>query len=302
MRAERFAAVASRLGKTLERCADETGVEDVHQARTGSRRLDAALDALERETCGGKSVRKSAAKLRKLTKKVRRRAGKVRDLDVHRGLLRKLTPELDSGAVDVKDEADGGAILRQAAELDAVLERRREKAATKLRQRACRLQEKLEQRAEAVLEAAREAGDPPADAEAAELALESFAELCREIPVLDTGTLHEFRKGAKHARYIAEGGDDAWSKRTAKRLKRVQDTIGLWHDWLVLAAEAEEEAGGGKTDLVQRLEAKRERQFNSAMRTTERVRKELLAEWSEHSGWNEGPGRAGEEILVKKSA
>ena len=285
MKAERFATVASRLESTLGRCVEASDVEAIHHVRTGSRRLDAALDALERETCETAAMRKSAAKVRKLLKKMRGRAGRVRDLDVHRGLLGKMGPEGDEGA--------DSAILGQIESLDAALAERRERWAAKFQQRAGKWQEKLQQRAENLLAAAQEAGDPPAESEAAELALESFVGICREMPVLNVGNLHAFRKGAKHARYIAEGGEDAWSQRTAKRLKRVQDVIGTWHDWLMLAEEALDAAGGQDTELVKRIEAQRDRQFESAMRTAGRARQDLTGEWQRFTRKSGARGEAG---------
>lgn len=294
MKAERFESVASRLGSTLERCVGVPDVEAIHHVRTGSRRLDAALDALERQTGKTAAMRKNAAKLRKLLKKMRKRAGKVRDLDVHRGLLEKLDPE--DGAVSAE------AIRQEIGGLDAALERRRCKRAAKFGRRAGGWREKLEKRATELRQAVEDAGDPPVEAEAAELALESFAGLCREIPVLDGRNLHDFRKGAKHARYIAEGGEDAWSKRTAKRLKRVQDTIGMWHDWLVLAKEARDAADGQENELVRRIEGKRDRQFASAMKTTERVRGELLDEWESFTRKKEVRGEAEARAELRKTA
>jgi CHAD domain-containing protein len=277
------------MEQTLARCAETPDERAIHHVRTGSRRVDAALDALERETGKTAEMRKSAAKLRKLLKKVRHRAGKVRDLDVHRGLLRKL---------DAEGEAAAGVEVRQEiAALDRELEQQRERRAVKFQQKAGGWRSKLERRSEALLHAAQEAGDPPAQSNEAELALVSFAGLCREIPVLELENLHDFRKGAKHARYLAEGGEDERSRRIAKRLKRVQDTIGVWHDWLELTAEAQEAAGGRVTELVQRLEAKRERELRSALKTTERVRLELLSEW-EH--WPRG--RAESRVAKVKSA
>ena len=291
MKAERFAAVASRLECTLGRCVEAPDVEAIHYVRTGSRRLDAALDALERETCETAAMRKSAAKLRRLLKRMRRRAGRVRDLDVHRGLLEKMGQQWDAEGVP-----------EEIAGLDAALAGRRERRAAKFGQRAGRWRKKLELRAGKLLAAAREADDPPADAEAAKLALESFAALCREMPVLDVGNLHAFRKGAKHVRYMAEGGEDAWSQRTAKRLKWVQDAIGMWHDWLVLAEEARDAAGGNETELVKRIEARRERQFGIAMRTAERAREEPLGEWESFSKKKEGRGEDAARAEWRKTA
>jgi CHAD domain-containing protein len=126
--------------------------------------------------------------------------------------------------------------------------------------------------------------------------------LCREIPVLDAGRLHDFRKGAKHARYLAEGGEDEWSQRTAKRLKRVQDAIGLWHDWVVLAEEARAAAGGQEGELVKRIEGRRERQLRSARKTTERVRQELLDEWESFAKRKVGEGASEAGPALRKTA
>ncbi len=307
MPSKRFTAVASRLESTLARSVDAPDVDAVHRTRTGSRRLEAALDALERETGDTETMQDATAKLRKLLKKIRKRAGTVRDADVHRALLRKLVPEMAAAggvgtdAAGVAAGAAATAIFQDAGVLDARLERRRVKKAQKFSRRAEKWRAKLEQRVGAVAQAAEEAGDPPAENGAAELALESFAGLCREIPVLNADTLHEFRKGAKHARYMAEAGEDDWSRSTAKRLKRVQDAIGLWHDWLELAVEARD-AGHGQTDLVKRIEAKRDRQFESAMRTTERAKRELLAEWGARAAGRKRPGRTAERAAMTKSA
>jgi CHAD domain-containing protein len=242
----------------------------MHHLRTDSRRLDAALDGLARETSETGAMQKSMGKLRELMKEIRRCAGRVRDLDVHRELLGKM-----------RWEGDAEAVQEEVALLDAELAERRSRGASELQGRSRKWRRKLAKRTGKLLTAAQEAGDPPVEAEEAELALEIFARLCREMPVLDAGNLHGFRKGAKHARYMAEGGKDAWSVRTAKRLKRVQDAIGMWHDWLVLGEEAREAAGGQDTELVKRIDARRDQQFGSAMKTAGRVRRELLAEWEQ---------------------
>lgn len=295
---EKFSAVARRLERTLAHCVAAPDVQAIHHARTGSRRLAAALDNLERKTDLGDAMQRSAAKLRKLLKIVRHSAGKARDIDVHRELLRKLASAEATGAVATSD-----ADLRQEiAALDAKLGRQREKAAGKFQKRAAKWRDKLERKTGAVFNAAGETDHVSAEPTAAELALESFAGVCREIPVLDAGTLHDFRKGAKHARYIAEAGDDDQSRRTVKQLKRVQDGIGAWHDWLVLAAEARNEAEGQENRLVKLVAAKRDQAFKSAVKTTAGVREELLGEWETQLGGKKEAGRAEGAIRQVKSA
>ena len=300
MQEERFATVALQMRKTLERCVTDPDVRAIHRARTGSRRVEAALDALERESSGSEVAPEAVGKLRKLLKRIRRGAGQARDADVHRALLRKLVPKLAAATGDAEPGDAKEAIVREAEALDAMLLRRREKKAAKFSRRAESWETKLKRRIAGVVEEmvpAEPKVSVPQAGRAADLALESFAGLCREIPVLEVGTLHEFRKGAKHARYIAEAGEDDESQQLAGRLKRVQDSIGVWHDWLMLAEEAQAVAEEQENELVKRIEAKRDRQYHSAVRMTEQIRRELLAMWKECPGAKKDPGSADLESL-----
>jgi CHAD domain-containing protein len=91
--------------------------------------------------------------------------------------------------------------------------------------------------------------------------------------------LHDFRKGAKKARYMAETGGDEYAGSVGKALKKLQDEIGDWHDWLVLAEEAHRALGDQGAELIARIEHKREQHYSSAMKTAERMRGRLMGEW-----------------------
>lgn len=272
MKSTGFTAAVTRLEDALIQSADSPDVKSIHHARTGSRRLNAALDTLKLDIGESESICKSVAKLRKLLKKVRRRAGKIRDIDVYRGLLGELVPS-DEAHADVNAE-----LRQQIAALDAKLDQRRAKAAERFQQRSAKWRDKLVRQSNTILQSLQQAANLSGQ-ETTAVALENFALLCRDIPVLDTETLHAFRKGAKHARYIAEAGDGKFAAQTAKRLKRIQDAIGLWHDWLMLAQEARDVADGKENELVRRAEIMRDHHFESAMKITPRVRSILLAEW-----------------------
>ena len=128
------------------------------------------------------------------------------------------------------------------------------------------------------------ASAPQAKARAARsadaVALEEFVRAVDAIPLLDAENLHEFRKATKKARYIAESeaeGEDYSS--VAKALKRVQDAIGEWHDWLCLWEEARTALGKDGLDLISSLEREVERHFAAAIKTTETMRARLSGEW-----------------------
>jgi len=93
----------------------------VHHLRTGTRRLEAALETLLQEPANAKSARqlhKSARSLDHLLHKIRRRAGVVRDADVHMEMLRELRRRALAGQVRGRVRAGasphaGSAFLRE---------------------------------------------------------------------------------------------------------------------------------------------------------------------------------------------
>lgn len=285
-------------------------MDPVHDTRTGTRRLQATLETLIRDLPAGdgdeavERIRAAATALRRTLKKIRRAAGPVRDLDVHRKLVGKLTKRA-LGEKDEKQNQPGAALghaaltnqpdvlespaagLRleglagQADHLDAWLKHRRSEMADALQEEAGDLVAKLDKRV-TELEAAlggrvrRGSRKPPGV-----VALDSFARLAMEMQHLDAGNLHDFRKGAKKARYVAElaAQEDAQAQQVAASLRKLQDEIGDWHDWLVLAEEARTALGAQPEELIELLDAEREEHFVKAMKTAAKLRGRLMGEW-----------------------
>jgi CHAD domain-containing protein len=116
----------------------------------------------------------------------------------------------------------------------------------------------------------------PADA----VALEDFVRAIDTMPLLDAENLHDFRKATKKARYVAEGGAEGQRlSSVAKALKRVQDAIGQWHDWLCLAEDARVAVGQHAPELTAALKLEVERHFAEALKTTLTMRGQLSGEW-----------------------
>lgn len=298
--------LAAKLRENLAKCGDDPNVDPVHDTRTGTRRLQATLEDLVRasqEGEAGEPVRAAAAATMKTLKKIRREAGPVRDLDVHRKLLDKLVRRAVQPCEDKKDEkgASGQAgidapdlletpeaglrvtdLEQRADDLDAWLKHRRSEQADGLKAQASDLVAKLDKRLEE-LEAAlpakqvlRARKKPPGV-----IALDAFARLASEMQMLDASNLHDFRKGAKKARYVAElaAQGDAHAKQVGETLKKLQDEIGDWHDWLVLAEEAHTALGEQATEPIALIEGERERHFVVAMKTAAKLRGRLMGEW-----------------------
>lgn len=309
---ERLRQLTAVLKHNLELCAKDATIDAVHDIRTGTRRIEAMLDTILRER-SQPAVRdgvtlepglqpddldKAARRWLRLLKRIRRTAAPVRDLDVHRRLLEKFKPRQKavSPALSVVESDDTPAansgigdaqtlppsiVEQQARDLDAWLKQTRQDEAQPLMKAAPKWAPRVEAQLAALEEAMRQSPlRRKVSRNAALTALEAFARLASRMQQLDAGNLHDFRKGAKNARYMAEsGGTDEQAGAVGKALKRLQDEIGDWHDWLVLAEEAHEALGSQGTELTALIEIQRDRHYAMAMNITERMRGRLMGEW-----------------------
>ena len=97
-----------KLGKSLKRVLHSSSPENIHQLRTGSRSLEAVIHALQLEN------KPRARRLLKTVVSLRRKAGKVRDMDVLIGFASKLaTPGQNDALVQLLDRlGTRGAVNR----------------------------------------------------------------------------------------------------------------------------------------------------------------------------------------------
>ncbi len=283
--------VTEEFKAELERCSADPAEECVHHVRTGTRRVQAMLETVLRETAKPSPDLQHATKAwLKDLKKIRRAAGTVRDLDVHRGLLKDLVerkqqpnghPETSDLITAPTQALPLSPLEQQADTLDTWLKDNRHEEAARFQKQISKRTRKVIDR-ESAFEAAAHA--MPADTArrqpkpTAVVALEAFARLSHEMPQLDETNLHDFRKGAKNARYIAESGaSDATATAVAKALKRLQDDIGDWHDWLVLSEEARTAVPDAE-ELIEILNNKTAHLYTAALKTSARLRGRLMGE------------------------
>jgi CHAD domain-containing protein len=297
---EHLRKLAAEFRAELERCEVSAEEVSVHRVRTGTRRVEAMIETLLREAGpSGPELPEVAQSWLKDLKKIRRAAAPVRDLDVHRGLLKKLVdrsrkpepmPEMINGDAEAElNLLTAPAVLlpvspleQQADHLDAWLKHARQQQAGSLKKEIAKRSRKFaahEAGFEQALVQAPAKGRRRTSRTSALVALEAFARLSAEMPILDQANLHDFRKGAKNARYIAEsGGEDPAAEAVAKTLKKLQDDIGDWHDWLVLSEEART-ALDDASELIAALDDKVARLYASSLKTAARLRGQLMGEW-----------------------
>ncbi len=229
---ERTQGLFRRLDVLLSRTGAAPTPERVHQVRTTARRLEAVLEIIYPEPTT--RVQKTLRGLKRL----RRRAGAVRDLDVQAAALRTLK---------IGREAERKARLLSAlADARAASEQQFQKAirASKTSKLRKRLQQTAAEMAQASVPPARNGHNwPPVwiDFDPVSASLRMFARLARQTKAITADNIHSYRTRCKRIRYVAEmAGPLPASKRVVGLLKRVQDSIGDWHDWQTLTITAEE--------------------------------------------------------------
>jgi CHAD domain-containing protein len=101
-----------------------------------------------------------------------------------------------------------------------------------------------------------------------------LAELDRDRAPLTEKRMHQYRLLGKRVRYLAEfAGRNAESMPFIQEMKRMQDVIGDWHDWLELTNRAEGSFGRAHdSSLVAVLQNLTRAKFRQAVRVLSEVR------------------------------
>lgn len=280
---QRLRKLTDTLKGKLAKCAHNPDEDAVHDTRTGTRRIEAALEAALRDaglqnSDGTDELSQAARAWERLLKTIRRAAAPVRDLDVQRKILKTLVPVVEAEIKIPVNEPESG-MASQVDKLDDALQNERDQRSARLKKNAAKWAAKLDSHFEAWT-TARRPGPHKIRTDAAATALNAFARLANQMHQLDAGNLHDFRKGAKKARYMAEaGGDDERASAVGKALKKLQDGIGDWHDWLMLAEEAQTYLDQNGALLTSEIERLRDVHFDMAMKMERKMRGRLMGEW-----------------------
>lgn len=269
---ERTQGLFRRLDVLLSRTGAAPTPERVHQVRTTARRLEAVLEIVYPEPIS--RVEKALRGLKRL----RRRAGAIRDLDVQAIALRSLK---------IGREAERKSrLLAELADRRAVCEKHFQKVvdAPKTAKLRKRLQQIAIEMAQASVPPEQNGHNwPPVwiDFDPVAASLRMFARLSRQTKALTADTLHDYRTSCKRIRYVAEmAGNSPDAKRVVGALKRVQDSIGDWHDWLTLTATAEDLFSHSlDSALIAAMRNTANAKFVEARAVANDVRRELMREY-----------------------
>ncbi len=193
----------------------------VHNFRTTSRRLQVLLEDLN------PSRGRKQKKLVKTLGRIRKRAGKIRDLDIQLAALRSLKMPLEPRRKT--------QLTHRLIELRHKHERRLEKLLTK--RHVAQITKRIRQAAKAMDGAAI---NDPLKVSRQILSQETVP----AASAINDEYLHRFRITVKRARYAAEfAPKSAESQLFGAQLKHLQDVLGQWHDWFTLTQSASRKLG-----------------------------------------------------------
>jgi CHAD domain-containing protein len=247
-----------RVTKFLRKNSKRPGSDAIHDLRTSARRLETAFVTLRLNS--KRSMKRMLVDL----KAVRKRAGKVRDMDV-----------LTADALTLKQNKEQDCLVQLLEHLGA----ERNKYAQKLRrviktsQRLRRALKRQSERAERLL---KQAANDPSTAKAIPMTVAKSIQLSAALtrPArLDRNNLHPYRLKVKELRNVLQLSDQADNSKLTTKLGEVKDAIGEWHDWEELVALAEEVLNHGRScQLIKQLKATSDSKYENALSLTNDLR------------------------------
>jgi CHAD domain-containing protein len=267
---DRIQKSVRNLRKLVKKAPKRLTPDQVHDLRTLTRSFEAAVDAL------GLDSKRSERRLLRELARVRKRAGKVRDMDVLTGHASSLHVEKEQNCLVQLLEYLGSARYRHAKKLSVVIKESGPTLRRHLKRSSAHFQKVIP------IVSKRDNGKnfsnqrTAAAAEAAATALKLAKDL-ENPPTLNRSNLHPYRLKVKELRNILQMADHPGNQPFIDALGEVKDAIGEWHDWEELVAIA---AGlldhGPACKLLHELRAVTARKYERALSLTNKMRKDFL--------------------------
>ncbi|MBV9180047.1 MAG: CHAD domain-containing protein [Acidobacteria bacterium] len=259
---KRVAKPFRKLRKLLKSMPKQPVPDQVHDLRTNTRALEAMAAALSLH---------SQSQVRKLLKdltRIRKRAGKVRDLDV-----------LSSYAVTVHANGEQDCSVRLLEQLGAKRRKKARKLHAIVAKHGAATRHELKQTStlfEDELCQTEDSTRDPQDAQGRVIA--SALKLQKELTEparLNRRNLHPYRLKVKQLRNVLRmAQDENPNQDFVVVLGEVKDAIGEWHDWealLLIAREVLEH--GARCKLLRQLKRTCEEKYQDALRKSEGMRR-----------------------------
>ena len=262
--ADRLQKPVRKVRKFIKKVPRRPTPDEVHDLRTNMRRVQASVEALSLD-----SKRKGQRLLKDLAR-LRKRAGKVRDMDVLTGF-----------ASNVHPKGEQGCVVQLLEHLGARRGKYTKKLYTEVRHYGPALRKHLKRTAARFdkLVQAEDKSSGDRNAAASEVAA-SALRLSTELETsshLGRTNLHPYRLKVKKLRNVLQMAQRANDDPFVESLGEVKDAIGEWHDWEELISIANDVLDHGrKCQLLRELKGNSWVKYEHALRLTENMRKKYL--------------------------
>jgi CHAD domain-containing protein len=263
---ERVRKPVRKLRKFLKKAPKDPSADKIHHLRTSARRFETAVEALDLGP-----VKRHKALLKDLTK-VRRSAGKIRDMDVLISKVATLDMDDEQRCLVALLEALEARRAKHLKKLRAAVAKRGSRLSRQLNREASRMAQRLEIPETDGAEKENHAGSIQLAAEALRLTktLKAPAHLSKR-------NLHAYRVKVRQLAYLLQMANSADQEDFVKKLFDIKDVIGEWHDWGELLATATKVLDHGKEcRLLRSLRIITAGKYSQAILMTNRMRKLFL--------------------------
>jgi CHAD domain-containing protein len=203
-----------KVMKFLKSAPKRPTPDEIHDLRTNTRRLEATIQAFGLDSNGNEQ------QLLRELKRVHKRAGKIRDMDV-----------LTEDASNIHLDGEQACVVQVLEHLGTERNRHVKKLRTLVKKNGSSIRQ-LEKRSLKDMEKLLQGGknSRPAPIEAMANALQLSSELTAPAR-LDRKNLHPYRLKVKELRYVLQLASDSDHQQVVEKLGEVKDAIGEWHDW-----------------------------------------------------------------------
>jgi CHAD domain-containing protein len=263
--AKRMQKTMRKLRKLVRKAPKRPTPDNIHDLRTYTRRFEVAVGALKLDS------RRNERRLLGDLSRARKRAGKIRDMDVLTSYTANVHSNQQQDCLVQLLEYLGARRYRQAERLQATIKKRRSALRRRLKRASARIDKLI---------VATNKDPAAAQSRASADAMASAAKLSEELTAaatLNKSNLHPYRLKVKELRYVLQMADSPDTRAFIDSLGEVKDAIGEWHDWeelIAIAADLDEH--GPNCKLIQELRKISERTYEQALSLTNQMRKDYL--------------------------
>ena len=259
---KRLLKPVKKLRKLVNKIGRQPPPEKVHDLRTNTRQLEAILEVLSLDQQGmGRSMMKDLGRFRK-------RAGKVRDMDV-----------FTRYASTVQLQGEDECAIQLLEHLGAQRRKYAKKLFVEVKRLGPQLQKNLKRTTVVLAQCIRQNGDALAGNAVAANAAATAVKLAVQLRTpqhLGRESLHSYRLKIKELRDVLQMAAGTAPK-FVDDLGQVKNAIGEWHDWEELISAAQKALDhGSRCALLAELKRITRRKYDHALSLAQALRKRYL--------------------------